>query len=1025
MIREKTMGKKYIKANNPATFPAKKSGQGLVEFAIALPVLLLLIFGIIEFGRLVFSWLAVQNSARFAMRYAVTGDYDESYCDDAATALGSPFSEADIYNGDVADCKVPNDYPVPDDFVGNIDDIEAALVDWARLPSIQDAARAGGAGLWVDSGILGNYMTFLGSHSEDDLGEPDKRGYFHVTVCSRRDLNPPYTFDEYNHAIPLCKMTIDDSLMDNAGIPGERVIVVISYRHNMLLPFISTIWPDVPLDGRREGIVEHFRNRRISNTVGGFTPAATWTNTVAVPHTATHTQTLLISSPTSTPTITQTPANTSIPTCTDLSLQNFRTDDPKKVRVEVNNSSGTDVHLTGLAFEWLAFLAVTNQNNQAVERIDIGEPSNPSLTYQWASSVVSFSSEWLDAPQWGSEQALGAPNTSNCADVATAWAPLDGGSDLEFLHLGYSTPMYVTGVRIHETFESGFVVGVELVEPNGARHAIAVPEDNTACPGWFEIVVPETSYLVEGVVIYTSTNGWEEIDAVELIGYDSKPSGQIAVIEPSPSDVSPIIESTFAIMPSGVTDIIFNFKNNAGFDDTVIGDFGLYLAFTINEAPCVLEIPAENIPDPTATDAAQPTSAQTATPENLYDIVPGPNGEIWYRVAEGDGFAGDAWVKVEWYTNPDGSVTTRTTFSETFVDNTYDVVGCKDICKDAEGDGIEFEFKFPDKGMTIYNIYDFSVTLSSDGGADDLEITDYKVSKDKFEFTVYNKTASTINLNQVIFSYPVGNKVSQLKIKGDGVDEDISLNDSDGTLTQNLDIDVGPATAEYFACLTCQENSHAVGWGERGHTWRDLWHSDHVQIDFRALDDSTIFKGQIDYVAEDGSNGCVTDGDGEVEIGDASDMVSCDSSMTQNAQLACFDPTGPSPKVDENYIQDPSDPSHCPGWEFSVWYEATLSADAFDEFGYPLITYIHASPAKTADSKPEVVPGPTVAATLTLSPTPSMTLTPTNTVEPTNTPTYTPTVTTSPTNTLEPTPDCDPDHPAYPVCNTPTSTATP
>ena len=84
---EITMGKKNMNAHESSTFPGKKRGQGLVEFAIALPVLLLLIFGIIEFGRLVFSWLAVQNSARFALRYAVTGDYDESYCDDAAAAL--------------------------------------------------------------------------------------------------------------------------------------------------------------------------------------------------------------------------------------------------------------------------------------------------------------------------------------------------------------------------------------------------------------------------------------------------------------------------------------------------------------------------------------------------------------------------------------------------------------------------------------------------------------------------------------------------------------------------------------------------------------------------------------------------------------------------------------------------------------------------------------------------------------------------------------------------------------------------
>ena len=50
----------------------------MVEFALTLPVLLLLIFGIIEFGRVLQAWLALENGARFAIRYAVTGNYNPS-----------------------------------------------------------------------------------------------------------------------------------------------------------------------------------------------------------------------------------------------------------------------------------------------------------------------------------------------------------------------------------------------------------------------------------------------------------------------------------------------------------------------------------------------------------------------------------------------------------------------------------------------------------------------------------------------------------------------------------------------------------------------------------------------------------------------------------------------------------------------------------------------------------------------------------------------------------------------------------
>jgi len=51
----------------------KRSGyraQAMVEFAIALPVLLLLLFGIMEVGRLMLTYAMVVNASRDAVRYA-------------------------------------------------------------------------------------------------------------------------------------------------------------------------------------------------------------------------------------------------------------------------------------------------------------------------------------------------------------------------------------------------------------------------------------------------------------------------------------------------------------------------------------------------------------------------------------------------------------------------------------------------------------------------------------------------------------------------------------------------------------------------------------------------------------------------------------------------------------------------------------------------------------------------------------------------------------------------------------------
>lgn len=61
---------KGISMFKPASIPARRnSAQGLVEFAIILPILLLLILGIIEFARMMFIYTAVSTASREASRY--------------------------------------------------------------------------------------------------------------------------------------------------------------------------------------------------------------------------------------------------------------------------------------------------------------------------------------------------------------------------------------------------------------------------------------------------------------------------------------------------------------------------------------------------------------------------------------------------------------------------------------------------------------------------------------------------------------------------------------------------------------------------------------------------------------------------------------------------------------------------------------------------------------------------------------------------------------------------------------------
>src|SRR3990170_5000805 len=105
-------------------------GQGMVEFALVLPVVLLVIFVIIELARLLAAYLAVENGARFGVRLAVTGEYDEAqYC------AGYP--------GGICDDRTEEDA--------------------ARVETIRDAAQAGAVALL-----------------RDDTALPDDPGFFKV-----------------------------------------------------------------------------------------------------------------------------------------------------------------------------------------------------------------------------------------------------------------------------------------------------------------------------------------------------------------------------------------------------------------------------------------------------------------------------------------------------------------------------------------------------------------------------------------------------------------------------------------------------------------------------------------------------------------------------------------------------------------------------------------------------------------------------------------------------------------------------
>jgi hypothetical protein len=288
-------------------------GQGLVEFALILPVMLLVLMVVIELGRLLHAWLAVENGARFGVRYAVTGEMDALYC-----------ADSDL-SGTACDSR------------GEVDD--------ARIPSIEDAARAGSVG------ILRN----------ETVPEGD-RGYYRVTVCSSRAAGiPPVNLFTYVHPDPPNFLSADCTPTEDAGGPGDRVSVTVDFDHPLIVPILSGWWPKIHLTARREGIVEQFRTARVVGlpatlSVPTFTPTNTLvpTDTPEPTDTATPTDT---ETPTDTATATESPTASPSPTTTptpDCDLV-YRTNiyiSGTNVYMSVRNDNPIDMPLTHSTLDW-------------------------------------------------------------------------------------------------------------------------------------------------------------------------------------------------------------------------------------------------------------------------------------------------------------------------------------------------------------------------------------------------------------------------------------------------------------------------------------------------------------------------------------------------------------------------------------------------------------------------------------------------------------------------------------------------
>ena len=145
---------------------------------------------------------------------------------------------------------------------------------------------------------------------------------------------------------------------------------------------------------------------------------------------------------------------------------------------------------------------------------------------QWAIEATA-SSTYNDAKgtdSFSANQATGAPNVDQFGDNGMAWAPKTPDAGIEWLDLKYPRPVYATAVRVRESCGSGAVIKIELFDEQGAPHTAWAGNDPTTELNYLVVKLPKTAYKTAHVKITLATNvvpGWNEIDAVQLVGGDN------------------------------------------------------------------------------------------------------------------------------------------------------------------------------------------------------------------------------------------------------------------------------------------------------------------------------------------------------------------------------------------------------------------------------------------------------------------------------------------------------------------------
>lgn len=123
---------------------------------------------------------------------------------------------------------------------------------------------------------------------------------------------------------------------------------------------------------------------------------------------------------------------------------------------------------------------------------------------------------------WSASQATEVPNTPTATDAATAWAPRSQDGGLEWLQAGFASAVEIAEVRVRESFNAGAINRITALM-GGAEIVLWEGVAGTSKRVRDFVVRPGPGIVADAITIHLDTSrvpGWNEIDAVELIGRD-------------------------------------------------------------------------------------------------------------------------------------------------------------------------------------------------------------------------------------------------------------------------------------------------------------------------------------------------------------------------------------------------------------------------------------------------------------------------------------------------------------------------